>query len=76
MFLAASHSLAKQVSEYDLERGCIYPSLSRIREVSAKIAFEVATIAFETGLADREMPADLMAEIRAHMYQPIYPHYG
>ena len=76
MFLAATHSLAKQVSKFDLERGCIYPPLSRIREVSAKIAYEVATIAFEKGLADREMPEDLMAEIHAHMYQPIYPHYA
>ena len=76
MFLAASHSLAKQVSPYDLERGTVYPPLSRIREVSAKIAFEVATIAFNTGLADREMPEDLMAEIRAHMYKPVYPHYA
>ncbi len=76
MFLAASHSLAKQVSQYDLERGTVYPPLSRIREVSAKIAFEVATIAFEKGLADREMPDDLMAEIRAHMYLPVYPHYA
>jgi malate dehydrogenase (oxaloacetate-decarboxylating)(NADP+) len=76
MFLAASHSLAKQVSQYDLERGCLYPPLSRIRGVSAKIAFEVATIAFENGLADREMPEDLMEEIHAHMYQPVYPHYA
>ena len=76
MFLAATHSLAKQVSEYDLQRGCIYPPLSRIREVSATIAYEVAMIAFEKGLADREMPEDLMGEIRAHMYQPVYPHYG
>ena len=76
MFLAATHSLAKQVSEYDLQRGCIYPPLSRIRDVSATIAYEVAMIAFEKGLADREMPEDLMGEIRAHMYQPVYPHYG
>lgn len=76
MFLAATHSLAKQVSEYDLKRGCIYPPLSRIREVSATIAYEVATIAFEQGLADREMPDDLMAEIRTYMYQPVYPHYA
>ena len=73
MFLAATHTLANLVSEYDLERGCIYPPLSRIREVSAKIAYEVAMIAFEKGLADREMPEDLMAEIRAHMYQPNIP---
>ena len=76
MFLAASHSLANQVSKYDLEQGCVYPPLSRIREVSAKIAFEVATIAFNQGLADREMPEDLMAEIRTYMFQPLYPHYA
>jgi len=76
MFLAASHSLAKQVSEYDLESGCIYPSLSRIREVSAKIAFEVAKIAFKNGLAEIDEPEDLMAAIRAHMYKPVYPHYA
>jgi malate dehydrogenase (oxaloacetate-decarboxylating)(NADP+) len=76
MFLAASHSLAKQVSEFDLERGCIYPPLSRVREVSAKIAYEVAMIAFNNGLTDREMPEDLMAEIREYMYQPVYPHYA
>jgi len=76
MFLAASHSLAKQVSEYDLERGCIYPPLSRVREVSAKIAYEVAMIAFNNGLTDREMPEDLMAEIREYMYQPVYPHHA
>jgi len=76
MFLAASHSLAKQVSDYDLESGCIYPSLSRIRDVSAKIAYEVAKIAFKNGLAEIEEPEDLMAAIRAHMYKPVYPHYG
>lgn len=76
MFLAASHSLARQVSDYDLESGCIYPSLSRIRDVSAKIAYEVAKIAFKNGLAEIEEPDDLMAAIRAHMYKPVYPHYG
>ena len=76
MFLAASHSLAKQVSEYDLESGCIYPPLSRIRRVSANIAYEVAKIAFKNGLTEREEPEDLMAEIVAYMYQPVYPHYA
>jgi malate dehydrogenase (oxaloacetate-decarboxylating)(NADP+) len=76
MFLAASHSLAKQVSEYDLSRGCIYPPLSRIREVCATIACEVARIAWDQGLAEAERPEDIMAEIRKYMYQPVYPHYG
>jgi malate dehydrogenase (oxaloacetate-decarboxylating)(NADP+) len=50
MFLAASHSLASQVSDSDLATGCIYPPLAKIRDVSAKIACEVAKIAWEKGL--------------------------
>ncbi len=76
MFLAASRSLAAQVKESDIAMGCIYPSLKRVREVSAKIAYEVAKIAWEKGLTDREQPEDLQAEIYKAMYQPVYPHYA
>jgi len=76
MFLAAAHSLASQVSESDLSRGSVYPPFSRIREVSALIAFEVAKIAWSQGLAEREEPEDIMADIHEHMFLPVYPHYG
>ena len=76
MFLAAAHCLANQVHDSDLEMGCVYPSLSRIREVSASIACEVAKIAWAHGLATREEPEDILAEIHEHMYQPVYPHYA
>ena len=76
MFLAATFTLANMVSESDLAMGCVYPPLSRIREVSANIAYEVARIAFDNGLAQREEPDDLMAEIREVMFQPVYPHYA
>ena len=76
MFLAASKSLAAQVKESDIAMGCIYPSLKRVREVSAKIACEVAKIAWEQGLTDRAQPEDLQAEIYRAMYQPVYPHYA
>jgi malate dehydrogenase (oxaloacetate-decarboxylating)(NADP+) len=76
MFLAAAHSLANQVSEADLERGRVYPQLSRIRKVSALIANDVARLAFDSGLADRQEPEDLMADIHNYMYQPVYPHYA
>jgi malate dehydrogenase (oxaloacetate-decarboxylating)(NADP+) len=75
MFLAAAHSLARQVSEYDLSQGLIYPKLSRIREVSANIAADVAKIAYDKGYADRERPEDILADIREYMYHPVYPHY-
>jgi malate dehydrogenase (oxaloacetate-decarboxylating)(NADP+) len=76
MFLAAAHTLANLVTEHDLERGRIYPPLSRIREVSAQIAFAVAKIVYEKGCTDKAQPADIMAEIRDYMYQPVYPHYA
>jgi malate dehydrogenase (oxaloacetate-decarboxylating)(NADP+) len=75
MFLAASRSLANQVSDADLELGRVYPKLSRIRHVSAKIAADVATMAYERGFTDREMPADVLKDIHEHMYHPVYPHY-
>ena len=76
MFLAAAHSLANQVTDSDLERGRVYPPLSRIRKVSALIAYDVAKIAYDQGLTDKEEPEDIMADIHDYMYQPVYPHYA
>ena len=50
--------------------------LSRIREVSALIAADVARIAYDSGLAGKEEPGDILTDIREHMYQPVYPHYA
>jgi len=76
MFLAAARSLASQVGDTDLAHGRVYPPLSRIRQVSAQIAQDVAGIAYERGLATRPEPDDIAAEIRRYMYQPVYPHYA
>ena len=76
MFLAAARVLAELVSEEDLALGRVYPRLSQIREVSAKIAAEVAGIAYREGLAQREAPGDILADIREQMFQPLYPHYA
>lgn len=76
MFLAAAYSLANQVTEGDLQRGRIYPPLSRIRQVSALIARDVAKIAYDTGLTGKDEPEDILADIYRYMYQPVYPHYA
>jgi len=76
MFLAAAHSLANLVTESDLERGRVYPPLSRIRSVSAKIAYDVAKMVYDQGLTDKEEPEDIEAEIHDYMYHPVYPHYA
>jgi malate dehydrogenase (oxaloacetate-decarboxylating)(NADP+) len=75
MFLAAAHSLANQVSEADLDLGRVYPKLSHIRHVSAKIAADVATMAYDKGYTDRPRPDDILRDVQEHMYHPIYPHY-
>ncbi len=76
MFLAAARVLAELVDEDDLAAGRVYPRLERIRQVSAAIATEVATIAYREGLAGREMPDDVARDIRERMFEPRYPHYA
>jgi len=75
MFLAAAFSLAGQVKDSDLERGRVYPPLADIRLVSAKIAAEVAKMAYENGFTSREQPEDILADVKNYMYRPVYPHY-
>jgi malate dehydrogenase (oxaloacetate-decarboxylating)(NADP+) len=76
MFAAAARTLASTVTEDDLAMGRIYPSLSRIREVSHAIAVEVARLAYERGLARAPMPENLSEAVSAAMYQPVYPVYA
>jgi len=75
MFLVAAKTLAQQVAQSDLEKGSIFPPLTRIREVSAAIATAVADVAYKSGLATNPKPEDLAAHIRSLMYQPEYVEY-
>jgi malate dehydrogenase (oxaloacetate-decarboxylating)(NADP+) len=76
MFRAAARTLALQTRDADLATGCLYPSLSRIREVSAHIAVAVAEVAYEQGLATIDRPDDLMQLVRSCQYEPSYKHYA
>jgi malate dehydrogenase (oxaloacetate-decarboxylating)(NADP+) len=72
MFMAAAHALAQCVDEADIEQGSFYPSLPRIREVSAHIAAAVAEVAYQRGLATGPAPNDLMTHVQSQMYDPQY----
>jgi malate dehydrogenase (oxaloacetate-decarboxylating)(NADP+) len=72
MFLAAARALAAQVSEEDLAQGSLYPPLSKVRDVSAHIAAAVSAVAHSRGLATAPRPADLLADVRARMFEPAY----
>ena len=72
MFFVAAKTLADLVTEDDLGEGRIYPSLTRIRDVSAAIATAVANLAFQRGLTTMSRPVNLAAHVKAQMYEPTY----
>ena len=72
MFMAAARTLARLVSEEDIEQGSLYPALPRIREVSAQIAAAVADVAYKRGLAAGQPPNDLLEYVQAQMYDARY----
>ena len=76
MFLVAAQTLAAEVRPEDVAVGRVYPSLSRIREVSIKIAVAVAELAWKEGLTNRPRPADVAADLRAKMFEPVYQTYA
>jgi malate dehydrogenase (oxaloacetate-decarboxylating)(NADP+) len=72
MFLAAARTLAGLVEPADLAVGRVYPALTKIREVSLRIAAAVAAEAHDSGLARAARPAHLRADIAARMFEPVY----
>jgi len=76
MFLAAARSLASQVNKDDLAQGSLYPPLKTVRDVSAHIGAAVAEVAYARGLAAKARPADVLADVRKAMYEPVYASYA
>ena len=75
MFLTAARTLAGLVTDEDLAVGRVYPALTRIREVSLKIATAVVQEAFDDGLARVPRPDDIESAVRACMFEPEYRDY-
>lgn len=70
--LVAAEALAALVSESQLAAGCVYPPLSDLRRVSARLAAAVATNMYARGDAClAPQPEDLLAHCEAFMYNPL-----
>jgi len=76
MFMSAARTLAESVSEEDLAQGSLYPPLSRVREVSARIAAAVGEVAFREDLAAIDPPEDLLALMRQQQYDGHYVNFA
>jgi len=75
MFYTAARAVANMTTESMLAKGSLLPPLEKIRDVSATIATAVAEYAWIEGLATKPRPDDIMAYVRAHMYDPKYELY-
>ncbi|EDO33525.1 predicted protein [Nematostella vectensis] len=77
MFLHAAEIMPPQIlTDSQLEKGCLYPPLGDIREVSIKVALSVVKDAYSSGIAcDMPEPEDKEELIRRHVYTPDYMSY-
>lgn len=71
-FLSASHTCADMVTPEDLAQGSLYPSLTRVREISLAVAVNIIKLSLKTGLAGIDAPADLTQYVKDRMYNPDY----
>lgn len=72
MFTVAAETLANLVSDENLARGTLFPRLSRLRELSQKIAEEVGKKACRDGLTTMD-ESEVPEAVASIMWEPVYP---
>ena len=75
LFLVAAKTLAGLVTDKELSKGQLYPSLSDIRNVSKKIAINVARKVISSGLSTTNISDDLEKHLDKIIYYPEYQEY-
>jgi len=72
MFAAAADTLAAQLRDEDREAGSLFPRISELRRITAKVAEAVVRQAVGDGVA-RNPPDDPAEAVAAAMWDPAYP---
>lgn len=72
MFLVAAKTLAQQLTEEDMQEGRVYPQLGKIKDVSFKIAVEVAKLAYKMGITTVLEPESIEELVDSIRYNPHY----
>ena len=73
--IEAAKTLAGLVTDKELSKGQLYPSLSDIRNVSKKIAINVAKKVISSGLSITNISDDLEKHLDKIIYYPEYQDY-
>jgi malate dehydrogenase (oxaloacetate-decarboxylating) len=72
MFLAAAEQLAAEVSDEQRAAGCLFPRVSELRRVSARIAEAVVRAARQDGVGRPIPDAEIGPAVADAMWQPGY----
>ena len=75
MFSVAAAAVAESVSADVLASGCLYPPLTQLREVSARIAAAVVKVARDSGVGRAIPDGEIEPAVRSAMWTPQYPKY-
>ncbi|MGD8588729.1 MAG: NAD-dependent malic enzyme [Chromatiales bacterium] len=75
MFAAAAEAVAEMVRTEELAQGALYPSLTRLREVSARIAEAVVKEARDSGIGRHIRDENISGEVDKMMWFPEYAEY-
>jgi malic enzyme len=77
LFMAAAHALAHEISPADLAEGALYPHVSDLRRITARVAEAVVRAARDTGIgrafADEEIPERVASAMWVPRYLPARP---
>ena len=73
MFAAAAVSLAEQVSPADLAAGSLFPPVSELRQVSARVAEAVVRRAVAEGVGRAFRDDEVEGAVAAMRWEPEYP---
>lgn len=72
MFVAAARVLSEFAPVLHDAEGSLYPPLEKVRDISFKVALEVAREALRAGIAEEMNEADLERAVNERMWQPHY----
>jgi malate dehydrogenase (oxaloacetate-decarboxylating) len=73
LFTVAAEALAQSLTEAHLAEGLLYPRLSELRDISRRIAIEVARAAVAGGLAERMDDEEIERRVDELIWNPRYP---
>lgn len=73
MFTAAAEALAAEIDAADLSAGALFPAVSELRPVTARVAAAVVRTARDEGVGRALPDAEIEAAVGAEMWEPTYP---